>query len=63
MIRVGKIIEDGKIDGENSHRGTGNANGGNDPMDRREGRPSKPKQPNGQEGTLDASEIESSFWS
>ena len=63
MIRVRKVIEDGKINGEDPHRGTRDGDSGNDPMNRRENRPSKPKQPNREKGTLDASEIESSFWS
>ena len=62
MIGVRKVVEDGKIDREDSHGGTGNGQGGNDPMDGRERRPSKPEQANREKGTFDASEIESSFW-
>ena len=43
MIRVRKVIKDSKINREYAHRGTGDGDGGNDPMDRRKRRPSKPK--------------------
>ena len=62
MVGVRKIVEDGKIDGEDSHGGTGNGSGGNNPMDRRERRPSKPEQPNREKGAFDASEMKSSLW-
>lgn len=63
MIRVREVIEDGEIDGKDSHGGTADGDCGDDPVRCRERRPTEPEQPNREKGTFYAGEIESSFGS
>lgn len=63
MIGVRQIIENSKIYREDTHGGTANSHSRHDPMDVREGRPTKPEKSDRQESTLDAAKVKPSFWS
>ena len=61
MIGVRQIIENRKIYREYAHGGTANSQSRHDPMDGRDGRPTKPEQSDGQESTLNAAKVKPSF--
>ena len=61
MIGVRQIIENSKIYREDTHSGTANSQSRHDPMDVREGCPTKPEKSDWQECTLDAAKVKSSF--
>lgn len=61
MIRVGKVVERGQIDGKDTHSGTTQGEGWYDPWYGRVGRPSKPEQTDGHEDRFDAGEVETTF--
>lgn len=61
MVGVRQIIEDSKVDGEDTHSGAANSDSGNDPGDMRELRPAEPEEADGQEGALDTAEVEAAF--
>ena len=63
MIRVREVVEDGEVDGKDSHGGTADGDCGNDPMGCRERRPTEPEQADWEEGAFYAGEIEPSFGS
>lgn len=61
MIGVRQIIENRKIYREDAHSGTANSQRRHDPMDEREGCPTKAEQSDRQESTLDATKVKPSF--
>ena len=61
MVGIGEVIEDGEVDGENTHGGTGDGQGRQDPMLGGERSPAEPEEADGHEGALDAAEVQSTF--
>lgn len=61
MIRVGEVVEDGKIDGKDADCSDGNRDSGNDPVDAREARPPEHEHADRHACALDTCKVESSF--
>ena len=61
MVCIRKVIENGQVDGKDTHSGAADSQGGNYPGNTRELRPAEPEESDREEGTLDAAEIEAAF--
>lgn len=61
MIRIGKVVEDGQVDGEDTHGRASDGQCGHDEWDRGVGCPAEPEEADGHEGGFDAGEVQSCF--
>ena len=62
VVRVGEVVEDGEVDGEDADGGECDGDGRHDPMDAGCGRPTKHEQADGHECALHARKVQAALW-
>lgn len=58
MVRIRQIVKHSQVNRIDAHRRTSHRDGRHNPWDVRELRPAQPEEADGQEGALDAGEVE-----